>query len=60
MLVIKNPPANAWDTGLTPGLGRSHMPQGNEAHELKASALGPGLLNQRSHLNEKPAHHNEE
>ena len=25
--VIKNPPADAGDTGLSPGLGRSHMPQ---------------------------------
>ena len=23
--VVKNPPANAGDTGLIPGLGRSHM-----------------------------------
>ncbi|XP_057390870.1 zinc finger protein 211-like isoform X2 [Balaenoptera acutorostrata] len=25
--VIKNPPANAGDTGSSPGLGGSHMPQ---------------------------------
>ena len=25
--VVKNPPANAGDTGLSPGLGRSHMSQ---------------------------------
>ena len=25
--VVKNPPTNAWDTGLNPGPGRSHMPQ---------------------------------
>ena len=25
--VVKNPPANAGDTGSTPGLGRSHMPR---------------------------------
>ena len=24
--VVKNPPANAGDTGSIPGLGRSHMP----------------------------------
>ena len=24
--VVKNPPANAGDMGLSPGLGRSHMP----------------------------------
>ena len=27
--VVKNPPANAGDTGSSPGLGRSHMPQSN-------------------------------
>ena len=25
--VVKNPPANARDTGSSPGLGRSHMPR---------------------------------
>ena len=27
--VVRNLPANAGDTGLIPGLGRSHMPQSN-------------------------------
>ena len=27
--VVKNPPANARDTGLSPGPGRSHMPWSN-------------------------------
>ena len=27
--VGKNPPAGAGDTGLIPGLGRSHMPRGS-------------------------------
>ena len=27
--VVKNPPANAGDTGLIPGPGRSHMPRNN-------------------------------
>ena len=27
--VVKNPPANAADTGSSPGLGRSHMPRSN-------------------------------
>ena len=27
--VVENPPANAGDTGSSPGLGRSHMPQSN-------------------------------
>ena len=25
--VVRNPPANAGDTGSSPGLGRSHMPR---------------------------------
>ena len=29
--VAKSLPANAGDTGLSPGLGRSHMPQNNYA-----------------------------
>ena len=28
-VVVKNPPANAGDTGLSPGPGRSHMPRSN-------------------------------
>ena len=31
-LVVKNPLAPIGDTGLIPGLGRSHMPQGNQVH----------------------------
>ena len=27
--VVGNPPANAGDTGSSPGLGRSHMPRSN-------------------------------
>ena len=27
--VVKNPPANAGDTGLSPGPPRSHMPRSN-------------------------------
>ena len=27
--VVKNPPANAGDTGSSPDPGRSHMPQSN-------------------------------
>ena len=27
--VVKNPPANAGDTGSCPGPGRSHMPRSN-------------------------------
>ena len=31
--VVENLPANAGDTGSIPGLGRSHMPWSNWAHE---------------------------
>ena len=31
-LVLKNSPTNAGDLGFMPGLGRSHMSQGNLAH----------------------------
>ena len=73
--VVKNPPANAGDTGLSPGLGRSHMPWGNQARApqllslrsrtrepqlLKPVHLEPMLRNKRSHRSEKLAHHNEE
>ena len=27
--VVKNPPANAGDTGSSPGPGRSHLPRSN-------------------------------
>ena len=61
--VAKNPPANAGDTGSSPGPGRSHMPWSNKAHEPqlpKPVRLEPVLRNKRSHHNEKPAHCNEE
>ena len=31
--MVENPPANAGDTGSSPGLGRSHMPRSNWARE---------------------------
>ena len=61
--VVKNPPANAGDTGSSPGPGRSHMPRSNKACKpqlLKPTRLEPVLHNKRSHRNEKPAHRNEE
>ena len=39
--VVKNPPANAEDTGSSPGLGRSHMPRSSQAYE-------PQLLSPRA------------
>ena len=73
--VVGNPPANAGDTGSSPGPGRSHMPRSNwarvpqllslrsgarEPQLLKPVHLEPVLLNKRNHHNEKPAHHNKE
>ena len=37
--VVKNLPANAGDTGLSPGLGRSHMPWSGWAHEPQLLSL---------------------
>ena len=37
--MVKNPPANAGDTGSIPGLGRSHMPWSNWAHEPQLLSL---------------------
>ena len=37
--VVENPPANAGDTGSSPGLGRSHMPRSNWAHEPQLLSL---------------------
>ena len=47
--MVKNPPANAGDTGLSPGPGRSHMWRSNEAHapqllSLRSRARKPQLL----------------
>ena len=47
--VVKNPPANARDTGLIPGPGRSHMPRTNQACapqllSLHSRACEPQLL----------------
>ena len=37
--MVENPPANAGDTGSSPGLGRSHMPQNNWAREPQLLSL---------------------
>ena len=47
--VVKNLPASAGDTGLSPGPGRSHMRQSNKAHapqllSLCSRAREPQLL----------------
>ena len=37
--VVENLPANAGDTGTSPGLGRSHMPRSNRAREPQLLSL---------------------
>ena len=37
--MVENLPANAGDTGSSPGLGRSHMPQSSWAHEPQLLSL---------------------
>ena len=37
--VVENLPANAGDTGLSPGLGGSHMPRSNWAREPQLLSL---------------------
>ena len=51
--MVKNPPANAGDTGSSPGPGRSHMPQSNSARvpqllSLCSRACEPQLLSPRA------------
>ena len=38
--LVKNPPANAGDTGLVPSPRRCHMPWGNQAHARQLWYLG--------------------
>ena len=59
-LVVKNPPANAGDTGSSPGPGRSHMPRSNWAHapqllSLRSRAHEPQLLSPRATTTEAHA-----
>ena len=37
--MVENLPANAGDTGSSPGLGRSHMPRSNWAREPQLLSL---------------------
>ena len=51
--VVKSPPANAGDTGSSPGLGRSHMPQSNWAGAWQLLSLRSRA---RAPQQEKPLH----
>ena len=55
--VVKNPPANAGDTGSIPNPGRFHMLWGNEVGTLqllKPTCSRALLCNKGSQCNEKP------
>ena len=59
--VVGNLPADAGDTGSSPGPGGSHMPRGSWARVsqlLKPACLEPVLRSRRGHLSEKPVHRN--
>ena len=51
--MVQSPPANAGDTGSSPGLGGSHMPRSNWARapqllSLRSGAREPQLLSPRA------------
>ena len=57
--MVKNPPANAGDTGSSPGPGRSHMLQSNLAREpqllsLRATTTEARAPRARAPQQEKP------
>ena len=65
--MVGRPPTNAGDTGLTPGLGVSHMQAKQlslcaptaerQCHSCRGPwALEPRLYSRRSHCNERPTH----
>ena len=60
--VVENLPANAGDTGSSPGLGRSHMPRSNWAREPQLLSLRVWSLccATRGRNSEGPAHRDEE
>ena len=62
--MVENLPANAEDTGSSPGLGRSHMPWSNWAREPQLLSLRvrlePVLRYKRGRDSERPAHCDEE
>ena len=61
--LVKNPPANAWDTGSVSGPG-TKIPHATGQLSLQTTttepdSLGP-VLHKRSHRHEKPAHRKKE
>ena len=58
--VVESLPADAGDTGSSPGLGRSHMQLGPWATTTEPARLEPVLRNKRGRDSERPAHRDEE
>ena len=66
--MVENLPANAGDTGSSPGLGRSHMPWSNWAREPRLLSLSVWSLCSatreaaivRGPHSERPVHRDEE
>ena len=61
--MVENVPADAGNTGSSPGLGRSRMPRSNWAREpqfTEPARLEPVLRNGRGHGGERPEHCDEE
>ena len=61
--VVESLPANAGDTGSSPGLGGSHMLRSDWAREprfAEPARLEPVLCNERGRDGERPAHRDEE
>ena len=61
--VVENLPANAGDTGSSPGLGRSHMPRSSWAQWAtiaEPARLEPVPRDGRGRDRERPAHRDEE
>ena len=61
--MVENLPANAGDTGSSPGLGRSHMPRSNWAREPQLLSLRFWTLcsaTREAAIVKRPAHRDEE
>ena len=61
--MVENLPASAGDTGSSPGLGRSHMPQSNWAREPQLLSLRVWSLcsaTREAAIVKRPTHRDEE
>ena len=61
--MVENLPANAGDTGSSPGLGRSHMPRSSWAHEPQLLSLRVWSLcsaTREAAIVKRPMHRDEE